>query len=383
MKKNPNQAPPPSPSPTTLPVADLHFDPHNPRLVEYGDLSKAEEPEQIRLLVKSMAVDEVYMSIAINGFWDYEPLFVVREGGKWIVIEGNRRLAAVKLLLNPKLADELGLGEMAKPKKGIREALQNLPVRVVASRSEIWSHLGFKHVNGPSKWRSFAKAEYIARVHEGDEKVPLPQIAERIGDRHRTVQRLFRALMVLRQAEDAGVYRREWCYKPRLAFSHLMTALDYDGYAKFIGLAGEEDEKSEPVSKKKLKELGEICVWFWGDKRGEGIKPVIESYDPDLHKLGMALESQVSLSLLRRGKSLTVAYEAGKSEKVVFYETLQEARALLSKAQGRVANRAKRSSLFLRFANGMTEMIHDLEKDRRHMRPRKTARTGASLVAML
>ena len=360
MKKNPIQAPPPSPAPPTLPVADLHFDPRNPRLVEYGNLSKAEEPEQIKLLVKSMAVDEVYMSIAINGFWDYEPLFVVREGGKWIVIEGNRRLAAVKLLLNPKLADELGLGEMAKPKKGIVESLQKLPVRVVASRGEIWSHLGFKHVNGPSKWRSFAKAEYIARVHEGDEKVPLPQIAERIGDRHRTVQRLFRALMVLRQAEDAGVYRREWCYKPRLAFSHLMTALDYDGYAKFIGLAGEEDEKSEPVSKKKLKELGEICVWFWGDKRGEGIKPVIVSQNPDLRNLEKVLKSEASLSALRRGEPLAVAYETSKGDDVVFRDALQEAKALLIKAQGRVTTGFHGDSTLLNLAEGIEDMTHDL-----------------------
>lgn len=360
MKKQPAKTPQPSVSPPTLPVSDLHFDPRNPRLVEYGDLSKAKEPEQIRLLVKSMAVDEVYMSIATSGFWDYEPLFVVREGGKWIVIEGNRRLAAVKLLLDPKMAEELGLGDMTKPSKSVLESLRELPVRIVGTRNEVWRHLGFKHVNGPSKWRSFAKAEYIARVHEEDDKVSLPKIAEQIGDRNRTVQRLFRALMVLRQAERTGVYRREWCYKPRLPFSHLMTALDYDGYAKFIGLASEEEERSEPVSKKRLKELGELCVWLWGDKRGDGIKPIIGSQNPDLRNLEQVLRSEASLSALRRGEPLAVAFETSKGDEIVFRDALQEAKALLIKAQGRVTTGFDGDSMLLNLADGIADMAHDL-----------------------
>ena len=68
----------------------------------------------------------------------------------------------------------------------------------------MWRFLGFKHVNGPAKWTSFAKAIYIAEVHR-EYNVPLADIAEQIGDRHKTVQRLFRGLMVLDQAEKMKV----------------------------------------------------------------------------------------------------------------------------------------------------------------------------------
>src|SRR4029453_8206772 len=97
----PQQRPPlPLDTPKELRVRDLHFDPRNPRLIEYGDLERENDAEILRILWKRMAVDEVLLSIATSGFWRYEPLFVCRENDKWIVIEGNRRLAAVKILLD-------------------------------------------------------------------------------------------------------------------------------------------------------------------------------------------------------------------------------------------------------------------------------------------
>ena len=49
-----------------------------------------------------MAVDEIVISIASNGYFPYEPLFAepIRDG-KFAVIEGNGRLAAVMLLRSP------------------------------------------------------------------------------------------------------------------------------------------------------------------------------------------------------------------------------------------------------------------------------------------
>jgi len=67
--------------------------------------------------------------------------------------------------------------------------LKELPA-IISNRKESWRYLGFKHVNGPAKWSSYAKAAYIAEVHR-DYKVSLADIANQIGDRHNTVQRLY------------------------------------------------------------------------------------------------------------------------------------------------------------------------------------------------
>ena len=75
---------------------DLTFDRANPRLVGYGIQPATSEEEVIKTLWVEMAVDEVAMSIAASGLLAARTLIVVHEDGKWVVIEGNRRLAAVQ-----------------------------------------------------------------------------------------------------------------------------------------------------------------------------------------------------------------------------------------------------------------------------------------------
>src|SRR5690242_816132 len=72
----------------------LHLDAENPRL--RGSLrARPTDDEIVEVLWRDMAVDEIAISIAANGYQRYEPLFATHEGNRWIVIEGNRRLAAV------------------------------------------------------------------------------------------------------------------------------------------------------------------------------------------------------------------------------------------------------------------------------------------------
>jgi len=303
-------------------------------------------------------VDEVAMSIAASGFWEYEPLFVVQEDGQNVVIEGNRRLAAVKILRDKALQARLKISDLPQISEDKRRELEYLPVIRIAHRQDVWRYLGFKHVNGPAKWRSYAKAQYIAFVRKttGEQ---LANIAAQIGDRHRTVQKLFRGLMVIEQAERAGVYRREYAYRRQLAFSHLTTALEYDGFADFLKLAKESEESHEPVSPSRLRELGEICRWLWGDNRDD-TKPLIESQNPNLRELEQVLRNREALATLRSGHGLALAFEVSKGDDVVFEEALQEAKNALVKAQGRVSSGYQGEAKMLELAETVLEMADDL-----------------------
>src|SRR5712671_6591853 len=86
---------------------ELLLDPHNPRLTAFTMDARATQEEIIHLLWDNMAVDEVALSIAENGFFKHEALYATKEHGKNYVIEGNRRLAAVKLLRDDALRDRL------------------------------------------------------------------------------------------------------------------------------------------------------------------------------------------------------------------------------------------------------------------------------------
>ena len=52
---------------------------------------------------------ELVESIAANGYLDLEPLFVIEEKGEKVVVEGNRRVAAIKVLTDPDLVKEVGV----------------------------------------------------------------------------------------------------------------------------------------------------------------------------------------------------------------------------------------------------------------------------------
>lgn len=359
-----------------LDTDSLRFDHDNPRLAEYGITAKTPENEILQILWDAMDVRELVQSISASGYFrQHEPLIVAREGGKNVVIEGNRRLAAVKVLLKPELAKQTGW-EIPKISSALRKDLETLPV-IISTRKDSWRYLGFKHVNGPAKWSSYAKAKYIADVHRSAEfgKVSLVTIAEQIGDQHNTVQRLYRGLMVIEQAERLKVFDRNNRFNKRFAFSHLYTALDYEGgVVDFLKIAPETQETDNPVPKTHKKELGEVMLWMYGSKRDKRA-PVVRTQNPDLKKLDDALKSKESVAALRDGADIDTAFDLGRPAEVVFEESLLRAKRELNKAQATMSEGYEGSEELLRVAGSVCKIADDIynwmeEKNK----PRKRAR---------
>ncbi|HVT19439.1 MAG TPA: hypothetical protein VHQ90_25080 [Thermoanaerobaculia bacterium] len=310
---------------------ELSFDTQNPRLVEHGDPQS--QKDILHILWREFSVDEIALSIAANGYFPFEPLFAAKEGGRLVVIEGNRRLAAVRLLLDSKLRQDVGATDLPSISAAAAKHLQRLPV-VICSRDDIWQYVGFKHVNGPQQWQSYSKARYAAWVHN-ELSVSLDEIARRVGDQHSTVQRLYRAWMVVEEAEKAGVFSRDDRTKRHFSFSHLYTGLDYPGIQRFIGLSREKSfDTRSPVPKNKLLELGELCEWLYGSKSKQK-KPVVESQNPDLRILDEVLQTKNGIAALRHGLPLLVARDIGKGDEQLFREALVAAKQSLQEARGR------------------------------------------------
>ena len=83
-------------------VERLALDHLNPRLVTVN--REATDEEIIALLYRAEDLGELLQSIAANGYLDIEPLIVWADGERLIVLEGNRRLAAIRLFREPDLA---------------------------------------------------------------------------------------------------------------------------------------------------------------------------------------------------------------------------------------------------------------------------------------
>lgn len=334
----------------------LCFDNRNPRLAEYGVDESLSEERILEILWTAMDIQELVQSIHANGFFEHEALIVATENGRDIVIEGNRRLAAVKVLRNPELVEQNGW-QVPRLSAAERKKLDSLPV-MRASRKDSWRYLGFKHVNGPAKWGSYAKAVYIAHVHR-QYKIPLTAIAEQIGDRHRTVQRLFRGLMVLEQAERAKVFDREDRFYKHLSFSHLYTGLDYDGIASFLGVAAKEDESVDPVPKAKYRALGEICLWMYGSRR-EKKEPVVRSQNPDLRQLNAVVSNREAVEALRAGSPLEKAFEISRPADEMFQSALLAAKRELTTARAYLTSGYDDSDALFRIAGTIAEMADDI-----------------------
>lgn len=311
-------------------ISELKFDQKNPRLVEVDLGSKPTDFQIIEELWTTMDVQELVLSIANSGYFPHEPIIIEKDGKSNTVIEGNRRLAAVKIILDSDLAGNLN-ADVPIINSDMRQSLQQLPT-ILGTRKEAWRYLGFKHVNGPAKWGSYAKSKYIADVHN-EYNITLEEIARQIGDTHKTVQRLYRGLMVIEQAEREEVFNREDRYMRHFSFSHLYTGVTYPGIRNFLSMPSEKYELKEPVPMEKIDELGELCLWMYGSKKSD-IRPLVQSQNPYLRQLDTIVGNVEALSALRSGTDIRHAFELTRPSSTIFQESLVSAKQGLVRARG-------------------------------------------------
>jgi len=149
-------------------VASLHLDPKNPRL---GREVLATAPREIiQYLFEHDKAMEVAESIATRGFFANEPLLAVRENGKLIVVEGNRRLAALKVLREP------GLLEGPKQRQAERfsrriasQLIATVPVTIAPNRRSTDRLIAGRHIGTPVlAWEGENRASFILdKLEEG------------------------------------------------------------------------------------------------------------------------------------------------------------------------------------------------------------------------
>lgn len=337
---------------------ELCFDQNNPRLVEFSNSTK--ESDILNVLWSNMAVNELVLSILANGFFPNEAMYAVNEDGKLVVVEGNRRLAAVKAILNPDLVKN---GGMNKYRDRITDELRNslsqeLPVIILSNREEAWRYIGFKHVNGAAKWDSYAKAEYIAQVHN-NYGVSLEEIASQIGDSNQTTQKLYQGLMVLNQADRETDFKKDDVYNKRIYFSHVYTSIMYSSMQEYLGLKL-GDVSYAPVPQTNLKKLEEVMVWLLGSKKRD-LPPVVKSQNPGIRQLCQVLQSPDAIQYLRIHNDLEMAYDWSQDGLNVFHESLVTAQAALQRAMSKVSYYEGNEDL-LRTAMNMANTADDLFK---------------------
>lgn len=304
---------------TSVPPEKLLLDKDNPRLLpeSYSGESISSEEDIIRALAQ-YDLEELLQSIAENGYLSIEPLYVIREGDKYKVLEGNRRLAAIKLFRDPSLARRCGI---TLPPLGAAQATSLNSILIYETQDEEsgWAYIGFKHINGPHKWDSLAKARFILRLYRN--RIPLAQISKMIGDTHDTIKKMLLGMAVLEQAASEEIFTAEDRHPSLkiLPFSHLYTALTRKEYQQFLGIG--KDFSETPVPQDKLENLERVLHWIYGSKKDDR-KPVIRSQNPDIKTLGTVLMSTRALSVLATTNDLEAARHQTIPSAVAFKDAL-------------------------------------------------------------
>jgi hypothetical protein len=289
-----------------LKVQQLHFDPENPRFAP--EIAKGNNDELIERFIRDERLLEIITSIADQGYFEGEPLLVVGDGdNKYSVIEGNRRLAALKLL-NGEIKSPQGRFSIEEACRDATHIPSEVPCLVFKNSNQILRYLGFRHITGIKSWSSLQKARYLKRMRdtfysELDDKEQLSRLAREIGSRADYVGQMLATLNVYEKAEKKNFYKVEGLNPSEIDFSVLSTAFSYSSIAEYVGLEGRQDTQGEDIDDEKLKNL---LSWMFVAKSNQ--KSILGE-SRNLKRLAAVVESDEAVVLLNKEGNLTLAYE--------------------------------------------------------------------------
>ena len=325
-----------------MPIAihDLTLDPGNPRIVI--EPNPSQETLTIYLYERE-SLDELVMSFVENGYFPEEPLVAVldQESSEYVVVEGNRRLATLKLLLDQSLQDKLGVNGWPELTNEQRSRLDPVPVVVYENRADVMPFLGFRHITGAKKWGPFQKARFVAQLV--DEDFDLATIEALIGDSTRAVKKLYQQFTVFEQIR----LRTELDTEPiRQRFSLMEVALGQSPIKKHLGLPPglPTGKDPNPVPEENLDELTEVVEWVFGSER---YRPVVAESRDITQRLAKVVASEVAIERLRASRDLDLAYELTDGEQVSLLRNLNRAERMLRDAAGLVPLYAQESDIRL------------------------------------
>jgi hypothetical protein len=284
-------------------ICDLLLDVENPRFAENQSGNK-----QVRIAqVIEMGFEAVVLAESMRryGYFPSEPLIVMKSDsvpGKYIVLEGNRRLTALLGLTNPEIRSSFASTERWEQlSRGCSiKSTDEVPVVLVKSREECAPVIGFRHISGILSWSPYAQARYVASLVDG-RGLSFAEVAEMVGKKRGEVADLYRDQAIADQARRLGVDTGGI----EQTFSLLTVAMKTTKLREFVGapMGAHTTIGAEPIPNTKFKELKEALGWIYGTPiRG----PVITD-SRQIAKLGNVIANPDGLKAVRAGKNLDEA----------------------------------------------------------------------------
>lgn len=349
-----------------VPVDTLGFDPLNPRIPRWVDGHA--DGAVVAWMLEDASLLELMASIGRQGYFQGEPLLVIdSDGGEdtsnrpMTVVEGNRRLAALRLLRDPEVAPSKRRRSVAKVAGEALQAPDEVPVIRFTSRESIIDYLGFRHVTGIKEWDTLAKARYVTTLAKSSGRVSADEstrkdIAKKIGSRPDYVGRLLTAHALYMHTLNKNFFDLDLEESLSTDFSLLTTALSYESIAQFIGLSGYADVRLAKLDDANLRRL---LDWLY-TPLPHGRSVVGESRN--LRELAEVVKQATAVAALDQRRDLSDAALLTEAPLQLFQKTVGAARDRLQLAQSQFHRVASVSTSDEDLVSEVAQLSRDLRR---------------------
>lgn len=202
---------------------DLYLDPNNPRF--YTEKSPKDVPDkkiiEDRIQARAEAnilnhgIEELYYNILRNGFLPLDRI-VVRPidetPDKYVVVEGNRRLAALKMLrtriTEAEVAEEDITNEYLEELLASTNELLVLVYRGNIGHDISWLLQGVRHISGIRSWQPAQRARLVVDQID-DQGLRFSEAGQKFGLSAQAVGKLYRSYKALEQMREDDEFQKK------------------------------------------------------------------------------------------------------------------------------------------------------------------------------
>lgn len=310
-------------------LRNLYLDPNNFRLIHESDQVSVPDEKirdkdvanrTYRLIVgeKNQNIQDLVESFKANGYLPVDQIQVRRVDGIFIVVEGNRRVAALKYLSNEYEQKSIDLGKLDK------SIFSNVPVVLYEDPDEV-HHLvlmALKHISGNRKWGEWNQARLLQTLMT-DHNLPEDDVCKRVGINKTELRRNIRALALADQyqASDYGDQFDEDMFPIFREAARNVALKDWLNWDDADNRANDRENVELFFSWLSREPIDDDSDSEYSGRNGDYQEPAISKRD-DIVILSKIIKDPVAIDKLKEYRNLNEAY---RTSDLIFKEKIKDA----------------------------------------------------------
>ena len=206
--------------PKIIDIDNILLDPNNPRFYDIEDHQRVAPDRYSESIIQEIALKKLKEnkafeivqlkdSIKVNGYVPIEKVVVREYDDKHVlVVEGNRRIAAVKSVIVDYYKGIINISEE------VIKSLEKIEVLVLEvdendeNKDQTWNELliqGIRHISGTKEWGAYQKARFVVSLKDQYNK-DFASISSSLGLGPKVTTRYYRTFKALKQMMDDETY---------------------------------------------------------------------------------------------------------------------------------------------------------------------------------